>query len=221
MQNRKKLADCALGFGHKAIGGKLGEFYVVTDNSDDSLTDPKPGTLRHAAIQPGPLWIIFGSSMNIKLQQELLMTSDKTIDARGFNVHIAHGSSITIQYVQNIIIHGLHIHDIVSGAGGMIIDSVGHVGVRTRSDGDGISIFGASNIWIDHVSLSNCADGIIDAIEGSTGITISNSHFTRHNEVRTYVRTLIFDHQRSKRKHVSKDYIHAILKADKNDFPFT
>ncbi|PSR88364.1 Pectate lyase [Actinidia chinensis var. chinensis] len=104
-------------------------------------------------------------------------------DARGANVHIAYGAGITIQYVQNVIIHGLHIHDIAPGSGGMIRDSEDHTGFRTRSDGDGISIFGGVNIWIDHVSMSNCSDGLIDAIMGSTGITISNCHFTRHNEV--------------------------------------
>ncbi|KAF5943099.1 hypothetical protein HYC85_020741 [Camellia sinensis] len=39
------------------------------------------------------------------------------------------------------------------------------------------------NIWIDHVSMSNYVNGLVDAIEGSTGITISNSHFTDHNKV--------------------------------------
>lgn len=32
--NRKQLADCAIGFGRNAIGGKNGHFYVVTDPSD-------------------------------------------------------------------------------------------------------------------------------------------------------------------------------------------
>ncbi|MED6175562.1 putative pectate lyase 3 [Stylosanthes scabra] len=31
--------------------------------------------------------------------------------------------------------------------------------------------------------MRKCSDGIIDAIMGSTGITISNSHFTDHNDV--------------------------------------
>ncbi|KAL3526492.1 hypothetical protein ACH5RR_011148 [Cinchona calisaya] len=181
--NRKRLADCVLGFGSKTIGGKNGDFYVVTDPSDDSLLDPKPGTLRHAVIQKQPLWIIFQRDMLIRLQQELIMEGDKTIDARGATVHIAYGAGITIQFVNNVIIHGLHIHDIHQGGGGLIRDSVEHFGMRTMSDGDGISIFGSSNVWIDHVSMWNCYDGIIDAIEGSTAITISNGHFTDHNEV--------------------------------------
>ncbi|XP_015064262.1 probable pectate lyase P59 [Solanum pennellii] len=180
--NRKKLVECSMGFGYKTTGGRDGEFYVVTDPSDD-YTTPKPGTLRHAVIQKVPLWIIFEKSMKIKLHQELIMQGDKTIDGRGANVHITGGAGIMIQYTKNVIIHGLHIHDIVEGSGGMVRDAVDHIGLRTKSDGDGISIFGSSNIWIDHMSMENCYDGLIDAVEGSTGITISNGHYTDHNEV--------------------------------------
>ncbi|CAL1413802.1 unnamed protein product [Linum trigynum] len=181
--NRQKLADCVQGFGYRTTGGKGGPVYVVTDGSDTDLVNPKPGTLRHAVIQKGPLWITFGRSMIIKLTQELMVSSDKTIDARGANVRVAYGPGITLQYVNNVIIHGLHVHDIVPGAGGLIRDSVDHFGFRTRSDGDGISLYGATNVWIDHVSMSNCGDGIIDAIMGSTAVTISNAHITDHNEV--------------------------------------
>jgi len=58
-----------------------------------------------------------------------------------------------------------------------------HYGFRTLSDGDGISIFGAKDIWIDHCTLSRCKDGLIDAVMGSTGITISNNYLSHHNEV--------------------------------------
>lgn len=182
-RNRKKLADCAKGFGRHTTGGKRGRFYIVTDPSDNDLMNPKKGTLRHAVIQKEPLWIIFARDMVIRLSEELIMNSHKTIDARGHQVHIAYGAGFTMQFVKNIIIHGLRIHDIKAGSGGNIRDAPDHYGVRTRSDGDGISIFGSSNIWIDHVSMSNCMDGLIDAIEGSTAITISNCHFTHHNEV--------------------------------------
>lgn len=181
--DRKKLADCARGFARGTHGGKFGRYYVVTDSSDVDLVSPKPGTLRHAVIQPEPLWIVFSRSMIIRLSEELIVTSDKTIDGRGANVRIAYGAGITIQFVRNVIIHNLHIHDVSASGGGNIRDAVDHVGFRTRSDGDGISIFGSSKVWIDHVSMSNCHDGLVDAIMGSTAITISNSHFTRHNEV--------------------------------------
>ncbi|KAJ0099915.1 hypothetical protein Patl1_22131 [Pistacia atlantica] len=182
-KNRQRLAKCVKGFGCNTTGGEGGPIYVVTDCSDDNLVDPKPGTLRHAVLQNGPLWIIFANDMNIRLNQELIMTSDKTIDGRGADVHIAFGAGITIQYVKNVIIHGIHIHHIVPASGGTIRDSQDHIGLRTASDGDGISIFGSCNIWLDHLSMSQCQDGLIDAIQGSTAITISNCHFTKHNDV--------------------------------------
>lgn len=126
-----------------------------------------PGTLRYAVIQDRPLWIVFQRDMVITLKQELIMNSFKTIDARGYNVHIANGACITIQYVTNIIIHGLQIHDCISTGNAMVRSSPSHYGWRTMADGDGISIFGASHIWIDHNSLSNCADGLVDVVMGS------------------------------------------------------
>ncbi|KAJ0796622.1 putative pectate lyase [Helianthus annuus] len=182
-RHRKRLAECAIGFGRSAVGGRDGQYYVVTNPNDDDAVNPKPGTLRHAVIQDKPLWIVFKRDMVITLKQELIMNSFKTIDARGVNVHIANGACITIQYVTNIIIHGLHIHDCKRTGNAMVRSSPSHFGWRTMADGDGISIFGGSHIWIDHNSLSNCADGLIDAIMGSTAITISNNLFTHHNEV--------------------------------------
>ncbi|KAK1381549.1 Pectate lyase [Heracleum sosnowskyi] len=182
-RNRQKLADCAIGFGKHAIGGRDGKIYVVTDSKDDDPVNPKPGTLRFAVIQDEPLWIIFKHDMVIKLKEELMMNSFKTIDGRGANVHIAGGPCITIQYVTNIIVHGLNIHDCKRGGNANVRDSPNHFGWRTVSDGDGVSIFGGSHVWVDHCSLSNCRDGLIDAIRGSTAITISNNYMTHHNKV--------------------------------------
>lgn len=182
-KNRQRLADCAIGFGKHATGGRDGKIYVVTDPSDDNPVNPKIGTLRHAVIQNEPLWIIFKQDMVIKLKEELLMNSYKTIDGRGANVHIAGGPCITIQYVSNIIIHGLNIHDCKQGGNAYVRDSPDHYGWRTISDGDGVSIFGGSHIWVDHCSLAKCHDGLIDAIHGSTAITISNNYMTHHNKV--------------------------------------
>ncbi|KAL3647661.1 hypothetical protein CASFOL_008629 [Castilleja foliolosa] len=182
-RHRKRLADCAIGFGRTAVGGRDGRFYIVTDPMDPDPVNPRPGTLRHAVIQDEPLWIVFKRDMVITLKQELIMNSFKTIDGRGANVHIAGGGCITIQYVTNIIIHGISVHDCIPTGNAMVRSSPSHYGWRTMADGDGISIFGASHVWIDHNSLSNCADGLIDAIMGSTAITISNNYFSHHNEV--------------------------------------
>ncbi|KAG9153483.1 hypothetical protein Leryth_018753 [Lithospermum erythrorhizon] len=182
-EDRQRLADCALGFGRDAIGGKGGRFYVVTDPSDDDVVDPRPGTLRWGVIQPEPLWIVFARSMVITLKQELIIQSFKTIDGRGFKVRISGGAGFTIQNVNNVIIHSLYIHDIISTNGGTIRDSTTHKGLRMRTDGDGIVVFGSSNIWLDHLSMSKAVDGLIDVVQGSTNVTISNCHFTDHNKV--------------------------------------
>lgn len=155
----------------------------MTDSGNDDAVNPKPGTLRHAVIQDEPLWIIFKRDMVIQLRQELVMNSFKTIDGRGASVHIAGGPCITIHYATNIIIHGIHIHDCKQGGNGDIRDSPRHFGWWTQSDGDGVSIFASKHIWVDHCSLSNCHDGLIDAIHGSTAITISNNFMTHHDKV--------------------------------------
>ncbi|KAL2330024.1 hypothetical protein Fmac_017605 [Flemingia macrophylla] len=182
-KNRFKLASCAKGFGRRAVGGLGGKIYTVTDPSDDDMVEPKPGTLRYGAVQKDPLWIVFAHSMVIALKQELLVSSDKTIDGRGASVTITGGAGITMQFVNNVIIHGLRIHGIKAKEGGMMRDSWNHVGLRTRSDGDAVSLFGSSNVWLDHLSLSDCEDGLIDVIASSTAVTISNCHMTKHNDV--------------------------------------
>ncbi|XP_027365765.1 probable pectate lyase 18 [Abrus precatorius] len=181
--NRQKLADCGVGFGRDAMGGKGGQIYVVTDSSDRDPANPTPGTLRHAVIQDEPLWIVFAADMTITLKHELIFNSYKTVDGRGANVHVTGHGCITLQYVSNVIIHNIHVHHCKPSGNTNIRASPTHVGWRGVSDGDGISIFGSRKIWIDHCSLSYCTDGLIDAIMGSTGITISNNHFAHHDEV--------------------------------------
>uniref|UniRef100_A0A0E0E383 Pectate lyase n=1 Tax=Oryza meridionalis TaxID=40149 RepID=A0A0E0E383_9ORYZ len=181
--DRKRLARCAQGFGRNTTGGLAGKFYLVTDGTDDDVENPRPGTLRWGVIQDEPLWIIFAKDMIINLKEEMMINSDKTIDGRGAQVRITNGAQVTVQNSNNVIIHNIHIHDILQGKGGMIRDSPEHFGFRTQSDGDGISIFGSTNVWLDHLSLSNCQDGLIDVIAKSTGVTISNCHLTNHNDV--------------------------------------
>jgi pectate lyase len=169
--DRKALATCALGFGAKTTGGAAGEIYTVTEPTDDDCAAPKPGTLRFGVTQEGPLWIIFASDMTIKLTQELLIGSDKTIDGRGFQVQISDGGGFTIKEAQNVIIHGLQILNGVPS---------------TNGDGDGITVSGSTNVWLDHISLTNCTDGLADVTQGSTAVTISNCHFSHHDKVTNY-----------------------------------
>lgn len=183
--DRKRLARCAKGFGRNTTGGLAGKFYVVTDGTDDDVVNPRPGTLRWAVIQYEPLWITFAKGMIITLKEELMIRSDKTIDGRGAQVRIAQGAQLTVQFSNNVIIHNIHIHNIKMSNqnGGNVRDSPDHFGWRTVSDGDGITVFGSTNVWLDHLSLATCQDGLIDVIAKSTGVTISNCHLSNHNDV--------------------------------------
>ncbi|XP_052173366.1 probable pectate lyase 12 [Diospyros lotus] len=49
--NRQRLADCGIGFGQYALGGKGGRYYVVSDSSDHDAVNLRPRTLRCAVIQ--------------------------------------------------------------------------------------------------------------------------------------------------------------------------
>lgn len=54
---------------------------------------------------------------------------------------------------------------------------IGHV------DGDAIRMLTATKIWIDHNTLYDCPDGLIDVTRGSTDVTISNNWFRYQNKV--------------------------------------
>ncbi|PKI57390.1 hypothetical protein CRG98_022235 [Punica granatum] len=181
-KNRRALADCAVGFGNDAIGGKYGPIYVVNNPLDDPV-NPKPGTLRYGVIQTKPLWIVFARDMVIRLKNELMVNSFKTIDGRGAKVEIAYGPCLTIQKVSHVIIHGISIHDCKPSKPGLVRDSPIHVGRRGGCDGDAISIFASSHIWVDHCYLARAADGLIDVVHASTAVTISNNYFSQHDKV--------------------------------------
>ncbi|KAK1356453.1 Pectate lyase [Heracleum sosnowskyi] len=181
--DRQHLADCSIGFGQGAIGGKGGQIYVVTDSSDNDVADPKPGTLRFAVIQVEPLWIVFSANMQIKLSHQLIVSSFKTIDGRGANVYVTGKGCITVQDVSNVIIHNIHVYNCVPSGSAAIRVSPTQVEHKGKSDGDGISIHHSRNIWVDHCAVSHCTDGLIDVTEGSTAVTISNNYFSHHDKV--------------------------------------
>ncbi|XP_057822962.1 pectate lyase 1 [Cryptomeria japonica] len=181
-QDRKKLATCAKGFGARAKGGKLGDIYTVT-RDDDNPVNPAPGSLRYAVSRHRPLWITFARDMYITLHMPLFLTSHKTLDGRGANVHIAGMSCLRVWNVTHVIIHGLIIHDCKeSTPGNVLISTTKGVEKIYPQDGDAISIQSAKQVWIDHNTLSHCDDGLIDVTLGSNKITISNNWFFNHNE---------------------------------------
>ncbi|KAJ4894432.1 putative pectate lyase 9 [Raphanus sativus] len=175
-KNRKRLADCGMGFGSNATGGRDGRFYVVTDPTDEDMEYPKPGTLRHAVIQVEPLWIIFKRDMVITLKQELIMNSYKTIDARGANVHIANGACITIQGITHVIVHGLHIHDCIRTGNAMVRSSPSHYGMRNMSDGS-TAVTISNNHLTHHNEVMLLGNNDLYTQDKIMKVTIAYNHF--------------------------------------------
>ncbi|CAN6486476.1 unnamed protein product [Victoria cruziana] len=183
MHNRMKLAACSVGFAGKMTGnsGRNIENYVVTTPADDPI-NPQPGSLRYGACL-GHRWITFQKDMVINLRMPLLVSSFTTIDGRGANVQIAHGSGILLRHVNNVVVHGLRIHHCVASNPGPVIGPGMKIVDLGRSDGDAIAMLASSKVWIDHNTLYACQDGLIDVTRGSTAITISNNWLRNHVKV--------------------------------------
>ncbi|KAG2651195.1 hypothetical protein PVAP13_1NG251419 [Panicum virgatum] len=184
--NRQRLAVCSVG-----LAGKMRQNrgpgvipYVVTDPSDDPVR-PRPGTLRYGGtVLAGKVWITFQRGMHIRLAQPLFVKSFTAIDGRGADVHIAGGAGIMLyQVINNVIIHGLHIHDCRSQPAGQVVVPGGAVQSAGGMDGDAIRLVSSTKVWIDHNTLSRCQDGLLDVTVGSTDVTVSNNWFFNHDKV--------------------------------------
>jgi len=173
--NRQRLADCAIGFGRDAGGGKNGKTYVVTDPSDDDPAAPAPGTLRYGLVQEEPLWITFARDMTIRPKEELVVSSHKTVDGRG--------ACFVLHNVSNVIIHGLAVRGGKPAARTPLASSASaSSGGGGLSDGDGITVFRSTDVWVDHCTLEACTDGLIDVTDASTRVTLSNNLLRNHDK---------------------------------------
>ncbi|XP_007224175.2 putative pectate lyase 2 [Prunus persica] len=158
-------------------------YYQVTEPSDSAL-DPKPGTLRYAVTMiKGKKWITFRRDMHIRLDKPLLISSFTAIDGRGASVHIAGNACLLVFQASNIIIHGLRIHHCRPQPPSSVMGPEGKIMPIGQVDGDAIRLVTASKVWIDHNTLYECQDGLLDVTRGSTHITISNNWFRDQDKV--------------------------------------
>ncbi|XP_024174385.2 probable pectate lyase 4 [Rosa chinensis] len=182
--NRQQLAMCSVGFAGKMSNniGKDVINYEVTDPSDNAL-NPQPGTLRYGATMiKGKKWITFQRDMKIKLEKPLLVSSFTAIDGRGANVHIQGNACLRVFKATNVIIHGLRIHHCKSQPPTTVMGPNGIVSLGAV-DGDAIRLVTASKVWIDHNTLYECEDGLLDVTRGSTDVTVSNNWFRNQDKV--------------------------------------
>ncbi|HMI84791.1 MAG TPA: polysaccharide lyase family 1 protein [Polyangiaceae bacterium] len=159
MATRAFLTD-AVGFGRLAAGGSMGCVYHVTN-----LADVGAGSLREGAERLEPLWIVFDVSGDIELTTAIALGSNKTVDGRG--------AAITVRNFGFIL---------GSASVNVVIEHVTFIGNLQGSDNDAIKIVdGAHIVWIDHCSLSNYGDGLIDITRAATDVTVSWCLFSMHD----------------------------------------
>jgi pectate lyase len=152
----------AIGFGRSAGGGSNGCMYHVT-----SLAEAGPGSLRDGAERVDPLWIVFDVSGDIDLTSAIALGSNKTLDGRGAAITVRNFGVTLVGAVSNVVIENLTF-----------------VGNMQGSNNDAIQIVdGAHTIWIDHCSLSNYGDGLIDITHAATDVTVSWCVFSMHDAV--------------------------------------
>ncbi|HKO94409.1 MAG TPA: polysaccharide lyase family 1 protein, partial [Polyangiaceae bacterium] len=112
------------------------------------------------AARSEPLRIEIAGSIELGL---LDVHSNKTLIGRGSDA-VLHGGirlrGTAESAVSNVIITNLHIDAEGSGA-----------------DGDGIQLYNAHHVWIDHVSVSDAPDGLIDIVHASDFVTLSYNRF--------------------------------------------
>ena len=150
-----------IGYGEAAIGGRGGTLCRV-----NNLNDRGEGSLRDCARSDEPRWVTFDIDGEIRLESPIEVGSNTTIDGRGRQIRLTQ-RGLMLSNVENIIIHQL---TIAQGEGGDAQDAIRIIN-------------GSRDIWVDHVSLSDFPDGLIDITRGATNVTVSWCHFRDHRKV--------------------------------------
>lgn len=170
----------AEGFGTRTPAGRGGRVLFVT-----SLEDSGPGTLREALAQPFPRTILFRVGGTIELQDHLTIAhpfvtvAGQTAPGDGICLKNA-GLVIT---TGDVMVQHLRIRPGNEGRGDADTNDAIQLLGRTGSITDG-----ASNVVIDHCSLSWGEDEAISTWFGAHDITISNClisealHRSRHRK---------------------------------------
>lgn len=169
----RALEDCALvksllkqrqGYGRMAQGGLEGDVVQVT-----SMADSGPGTLRDILKQAHdlnvPLWVRFASDMTIRLDSQIRVPSNVTIDGRDKRVKLL-DYGLGIYHSHNVIVT----HLTIDGR------------LRTFSQAINIANF-SHDVWIDHLDLSRFADRLLNVKNGATDVTLSWTRFHDDDKV--------------------------------------
>jgi pectate lyase len=156
LASRRALLAQNMGFGGAATGGLAGPTITVTN-----LADAGPGSLRQALETPGPAWVVFGVDGAIQLRHPIRIQSDKTVDGRGRSIELQ-WRGLEIIGSRNVVVSNLRFRD---------------------GRADALSVRkGARQVWLDHLTLADFEDGLIDITHGASDVTVSWSRFEQHNK---------------------------------------
>lgn len=133
------------------------------------MADSGPGTLRAALEQVRhsrhSTWVRFASDMTIRLNSQLRVPSNVTIDGRDKRVKLL-DYGLGIYHSHNVIVT----HLTIDGR------------LRTFSQAINIANF-SHRVWVNHLDLSRFSDRLVNVKNGSTDVTLSWIRFHDHNKV--------------------------------------
>ncbi|MEU2509230.1 pectinesterase family protein [Streptomyces sp. NPDC007863] len=143
-------------------GGRDGRTVLATTLAD----------LERYATAAEPYTIVVqGAITMVPKGREIKVASDKTIVGAGTTGHLVGGGFFLGAGVHNVIIRNLTIRDSSEG-----------VWNDDEHDFDAIQMDGAHHVWIDHNTLRNQADGLIDSRKDTTYVTISWNRLSDNNK---------------------------------------
>jgi len=143
-------------------GGAGGQVVVV-----DNLADLE----KYAGAAEPLVILIKGTIAKEPFGKAIKVTSNKTLLGLGKDATLLHGE-LQIQDASNIIFRNLTLKD-----SWMPDDPNGK-----KYDFDGFQIDRSHHIWIDHCTLTNMEDGLIDFSKNSDYLTVSWSVLSHHNK---------------------------------------
>lgn len=142
------------GYGAKATGGTGGTKVTVRDFK----------SLQHYA--EGFEKVIIYVEGTIKLNNTIFLRSNKSLIGKGPNAGII--GNINLQKgTSNVIIQNL---------------TFTNPDETPQENDDGITIFGAKRVWVDHCTFHDCGDGCLDITADSSEVTVSWCKFYYTNQ---------------------------------------
>jgi pectate lyase len=168
------------GFGGQATGGAGGR--VVTARTAEEF--------RAFVALEEPLVIRVEGSLAIGFTN---MASNKTLVGADARARLM-GALTLGGGAQNVIIRNLTFSNPMSKKG--------------KGGGDGITIRGGKNVWIDHCTFVDCGDGCVDITEGADNVTVSWCKFSYTKQPEHRFVMLAMGREKKKHKHKPRVTLH-------------